>query len=108
MLILDNNPANGNETFDLIKEEFNREANLLKSEAAKTRKRLDNVFLFCEKAFDDGHELLIVVTELTLRPEAARFIGKYGCDYYYKHNKNLLFYERQKDIVHQIEELDLE
>jgi len=106
--LLTENLSNGNDVFNIIKSEFNKEASVLKDEAQKIRVKLDNVFIFCEKAFGDGHELLILVTELTLRSEAARFIGKYGCERYYKHNKNLLFYERQKDIVRQIDDLEID
>ena len=72
-----------------------------------TRTSLDNMFAFCEKVFPEGQELLILVTELTLNPAAARFIGKYGCDAYFRNNKNLLFYERQTEIIRSIDELDL-
>ena len=86
------------------KQEENKE---LKKQAQLTRQRLENMFSFCEKVFPDGQELLIVVTELTIRPYAARFIGKYGCDGYFRNNRNLLFYERKTEILQQIQELDL-
>ncbi len=73
-----------------------------------TKFKLDNLFAFCEKVFSDGQELLIVVTELTVRPYAAIFISRYGCDAFYQHNKNLLFYKRQTEIVQQIRELELD
>ena len=106
--IIEKNVADGNDAYGIIKSEFNMAAGLLKDKAQKTRDRLENVFIFCEKAFEEGNELIILVTELTLRPAAARFIGKYGCDLYYKHNKDLLFYERQKNIMLEIEELGID
>lgn len=33
---------------------------------------------------------------------------RYGCKEYFNHNKELLFYERQKEIITKIETLDLE
>ena len=39
---------------------------------------------------------------------AARFIGKYGCDGYFRNNKNLLFYERKIEILQQIKDLNLD
>lgn len=71
-------------------------------------KRLSNVFLFCEEVFAEGQEMLILVTELTINPHSARFISRYGCKEYFAHNKELLFYERQKEIIKEIEKLDLE
>ena len=50
----------------------------------------------------------ILVTELTLRPHTARFIGKYGCDAYFRHNRELLFYERKAEIIKQIQDLNLD
>ena len=72
------------------------------------RDKMENMFAFCEKVFPDGHEILILVTELTLLPAAARFISRYGCEAYFRHNKNLLFYERKMDIITSIDELDLD
>ena len=38
----------------------------------------------------------------------AHFISRYGCKEYFNHNKELLFYERQKEIIGQLEKLELE
>ena len=105
--ILEKRPDSGSAAFALIKEEFDRENKELKKQTQLTRQRLENMFSFCEKIFPAGQELLILVTELTLRPYAARFIGKYGCDGYFRNNKNLLFYERKTEILQQIQEMDL-
>ena len=65
------------------------------------------LFLFCEDVFGDGQEMLILVTELTISYYGAHFISRYGCKEYFNHNKELLFYERQKEIIRQIEDFDL-
>ena len=105
--ILENHLESGSEAFGLIKEEFDGENTELKKLAQSAKQKLENMFCFCENVFPDGQELLILVTELTLRPYAARFIGKYGCEGYFRNNKNLLFYERKTEILQQIQELDL-
>ena len=66
------------------------------------------MFHFSEEAFGEGQELLILVTELTAGFYSARFISRYGCKEYFDHNKELLFYERQKGIIREIETWDLE
>ena len=71
-------------------------------------KKLSNVFIFCEEVFDEGQEMLILVTELTIGYYSGRFISRYGCKEYFNHNKELLFYERQKEIIREIENLKLE
>ena len=70
-------------------------------------KSLSNLFQFCEEVFPEGQELLILVTELTISNYGARFISRYGCKEYFAHNKELLFYERQKEIITELESLDL-
>jgi hypothetical protein len=35
-----------------------------------------------------------------------RFIGAYGCDEYFKHNKEMLLYERQQEIIAKLEVLE--
>ena len=57
---------------------------------------------------DEGQEMLILVTELTISYYGAHFISRYGCKEYFNHNKELLFYERQKEIIREIENLELE
>lgn len=99
-------PANGAEAFKLIKATFDKTTKALKKQAGEAGKKLSNVFKFCEDVFSDGQEILILVTELTISYYGARFISRYGCDEYFAHNKELLFYERQKDIIRELEELD--
>ena len=52
--------------------------------------------------------MLILVTELTISYYGAHFISRYGCKEYFNHNKELHFYERQKEIIREIENLELE
>lgn len=98
--------ANGTEAFKLIKATFDAHTKALKKQAENAGKQLSNVFLFCEDVFGDGQEMLILVTELTISYYAAHFISSYGCKEYFNHNKELLFYERQKEIITQLENLD--
>ena len=52
--------------------------------------------------------MLILVTELTINYYTAHFISRYGCKEYFAHNKQLLFYERQKEIITELEKLELD
>lgn len=67
---------------------------------------LENSFAFCERAFGEGQELLILVTELTAQRRSAHFIARYGSEGYYRHNKALLVYERQQTILRELEDLE--
>ncbi len=105
-LIAQKAPASGDAVFKLLKSDFDKRKKALTKSATQTDANLTNVFQFCEEAFQAGsQELLILVTELTANSYAANFIGKYGCQAYFKHNKDMLFTERKKDILAEIDEL---
>ena len=100
--------ANGADAFKSAKEDFDKSLKALKKQAEKVGKHLSNVFLFCEEVFGDGQEILILVTELTISYYGARFISRFGCPEYFKHNKELLFHERQREIIAELEKLELD
>lgn len=92
--------------YGMMKTAFGKSVLALKSKARQAEMKLENAFRFCEDAFDEGDEMLIFVTELTVNYYTARFIGHYGCDRYYIHNKELQFAERQIELDQKIKELD--
>ncbi len=69
---------------------------------------LDNALAFVEDAYGEGQEMLLVITDLSVSRYGMAFINQHGCERYFKHNENLLFYERGKDIVDRIERMDLD
>ncbi len=101
-------PADGAAAFLRLKADYDARAKAVREAAAKAGEKLSNVFRFCEEVFGDGQELLILVTELTINYYGARFISRYGCKEYFEHNKELLFFERQKEIIRELEQLDWE
>ena len=107
-MLMEKAPADGTEAFKLLKAEFDKRTKALKKQADAAGTQLSNVFIFCEEVFDEGQEMLILVTELTISYYGAHFISRYGCKEYFNHNKELLFYERQKEIIRELENLNLE
>ena len=93
--------------FAAVKADFDGLVSGLKTLSQEAGGQLSNLFHFCEEVFQDGQELLILVTELTVSYYGARFISRYGCPEYFAHNKELLFYERQQEIITQLENLEL-
>ena len=93
--------------FAAVKAYFDQMVQGLKAQAKTAGEMLNNLFAFCEEVFPEGQELLILVTELTINYYAATFISRYGCDAYFTHNQELLFYERQQEIISQLESLEL-
>ena len=98
----------GAAAFRAVKEGFDGRVKDMNNQVQSARKNLSNVFRFCEEVFAEGQEMLILVTELTIHTHAAKFIARYGCPEYFAHNKELLFYERQQDIITELERLDLD
>lgn len=94
--------------FDFIKADYAKRVDELKKLATKSQEMLKNMFVFCDDVFPEGQEIVILVTELTANEYTARFISRYGCEEYFKHNKELLFYERQKELISEIADLKLE
>ncbi len=89
----------GKVPFVVVQEYYMQELQNMKLEANKISKELDNVFMFVENHFETNHEILLLVTQLTVNTSAARFISTYGCDAYYRHNKSLMIHERNARIM---------
>lgn len=97
----------GDKAFEMIRSDFNSRRAAYSKRVEEISTELDNMFTFAEKAFSDGQEMLIIVTEMTKGFYSAHFISRHGCSKYFKHNKELLFYERQNEILAAIDSLDL-
>lgn len=98
--------SNG-EAFKRIKASYDSTVSAHKANNASIKKKLTHLFEFVEEVFEDGQEMLILVTELTVRYYCAKFITKFGCDEYFKHNQDLLFYERKQELLSEISALEL-
>ncbi|MDE6520351.1 MAG: AAA family ATPase [Ruminococcus sp.] len=94
------------EAYNIVKGSYNSHVKKMRTLFDKTSKALSNAFLFFEEIWSSQNEILIFVTELTLNQYTAEFIGKFGCEEYFRHSKELMFYERQKDIISKLELLD--
>lgn len=93
--------------FSTLKEDFNGQVQRLQADAATISEHLSNLFCFYESVYSDGQEMLLLVTELTVNKYTAEFISQYGCEKYFEHNKELLFHERNKEIVEKLDALIL-
>uniref|UniRef100_UPI00195DF3BF ATPase n=1 Tax=Oscillibacter sp. CU971 TaxID=2780102 RepID=UPI00195DF3BF len=94
------------EAFRRVKASYDASTAAHKAEIAKIKARLENLFQFAEEAFADGQELLILVTELTVRYYCAKFVSKFGCDAYFRHNQSLMFYQRKQELLTEIAALE--
>lgn len=91
--------------FACIEAAFKQEVSRLQEEAESSKRHLDTMFEFVEEVFRKGQELSLVVTELSISEDSMRFIGEYGCDKYFEHNRDLMLHDRQKELEERLETL---
>ena len=92
--------------FAAIKADFDGMVAAMRADAAAAKVKMENMLAFAEKVWPEGQEMLILVTELTISWYAARFISRYGCESYYRHNEELMLYERHSKIISQLNILE--
>ncbi|HHU22846.1 MAG TPA: AAA family ATPase [Clostridiales bacterium] len=97
----------GKEAFSKIKADFDRRVAELKEQVKTVRDKMRNLYLFCDGTFGKSQEMIILETELTINQYASRFISRYGSEEYFAHNQDLLFYERQLEIINELENLGI-
>ncbi|MBE5863012.1 MAG: AAA family ATPase [Lachnospiraceae bacterium] len=90
-----------------IKQKYNGEVARMKQETQRTGEQLHAMFSFVEQAFQNGNEMLILVTELTVGKSSSAFIATFGSEDYRRHNEELMLSERQNDLKGKIAELGL-
>lgn len=94
--------SSARQPLEILKGEYYQYLDEMKSQNARIQDRLHNLFVFSEKAFDEGNEMLVLVTELTTNVYSSRFIGTYGSRDYQRHNEALMLHERQNIILEEI------
>ena len=88
------------EAMDAVRGWFGGEVEKRRTLGAETGAQFDNAFRFLEQTFGQGQELVIFVTEVTAGYDTSWFVENFGCDAYFRHNKELLF----DDTRHRIRE----
>lgn len=84
--------------FEYVKAGFDCQVADMKKAVSGIKDSLHNLFVFADRAFSEGNELLILVTELTVNKYSTRFISMFGCEDYQKYQKLLMISERQNDM----------
>lgn len=76
---------------DAVRGWFQEEVQRRKDLAEQTKTQFDNAFRFLEQTFGQSQELVIFVTEITAGYQTSWFVETFGCDAYFRHNRELLF-----------------
>ncbi|MCC8141290.1 MAG: AAA family ATPase [Lachnospiraceae bacterium] len=95
------------DAFALVKKHFEQEVSRMKAEQREISKELSHLFQFVEENLGAGNEMLVLVTDLTVNRDSAKFISRCGCEEYEKYNKEFQIYERQREIADEVERLRL-
>ena len=90
--------TDGDAAMEAVRGWFAGEVEQRRKLGAETSAQFDNAFRFLEQAFGQGQELVIFVTEVTAGYDASWFVENFGCDAYFRHNKELLFDDRRRQI----------
>jgi len=96
--------TDGETAMDSVRSRFNEVVKAQETAAAETGKLFGNSFAFLESAAGEGQELVLFITELTAGYDTSWFLETYGCDAYFRYNKELLFDETHARILREIRE----
>lgn len=98
--------AGWDEEFSFIKEAFSGQVEKRQEVTNKTMNALENTFRFLEDAFGESQEMAAFLAELNTNGDSIRFLRENDCPHFYKYNKGLLFDERQKEILTEMEKIE--
>ena len=91
--------------FKSIQNDFKKRVQNHENQVQNASQQLKNAFNFIRKAWNDGQEMVLFVTEMTMNRFSRDFIAQWGSDDYYKYNKSLLVYDQEKALQKEIDEL---
>ena len=87
---------------DLIRPKFVQITESREQLVEEASRKFDNVFRYLEEAFGQGQEMVIFVTEITAGKATSWFVENFGCDAYFRHNKELLFDDTRRRIAEEV------
>lgn len=90
------------ESFAQAKTGFDIQRETLEESEQDASDALEHAFDFMEQAFENGEEMVVFVTELTLTPEAAMFLSEHTCERYMTYNEQLLIGKRKREILSEL------
>ena len=104
--VAESEDPSSNRNYEFVKVLFGSETEAYENRTDEISFTLQNVFDFMEAAFGDSQEMVAFITELNANYYSLWFIRENGSDQYYRHNKGLLFDDRQKMLLGQMEEVE--
>ena len=93
------------QAFEAVRRIYNEQLTAARERSVSVKDELDRLFDFAARAYEDGNEMLILVTEMTVNPHTSRFIARHGCDRYMKYKEELMITERNASMKEEIAQL---
>ena len=90
------------EAFLSVKDQFDALVAVREEKIKTCVQALNYAFTFMEDAFEDGQEMTVFVTELTLDPMISHFIAQNGNEKYEQYRKSLLLGTRRAAILEEL------
>ena len=87
---------------DAVRERFSEAVEERKKLGEETSALFDYAFAFLEAAAGQGQELVLFVTDLTAGYDTSWFIETFGCEAYFRHNRELLLDETRQRITREL------
>ena len=90
-----------------IKQALSQQLAALKESNTISQNALKHTFEFFEEVYGEGQEMLILVTEMTINQLISKYIYAHDCPKYYEHNRQLLFSDKQNELLDKIDQINL-
>lgn len=95
--------ASTDTVLDILRDALSDAVDSRKTAAARTSLALEHGYRFASEAFEDGPELLFLTSDLGHNPKAVQFISTFGCEPYFHYSEQLMFQEKRKSLLREIE-----
>ena len=95
-------PGTAEQSWAQLKELFGAEVEKREQLAEACGSQFDNAFRFLESSVGPSQELVLFVTDITAGYDTSWFVGEFGCDAYFRNNKELLLNDTRRRIVDKI------
>jgi hypothetical protein len=85
--------------FETVRELFAADTEKRESLADETGTMFDSAFRFLETAVGPSQELVLFVGEITAGYDSSWFVAEFGCEAYFRNNRDLLFDETRQNLL---------
>ena len=95
----------GRGAYAFLRTMFTSEETARKARAEETGRHLTNTFLFLDRVFGQGQEMVLFLTDLSAGRDSLRFVREQGNEEYYKYNRMLLLKDSREELRNEVMKL---